>query len=554
MAYTNYPDGITAFGVPTMGVNGVPATSARIWYVSSVIGSAGYPGTMTQPYATITQAQSAASSGDIVVLMSGHAETVSGAAGIDLSKAGVTYVGIGSGSARPTFTFSATASTITMTAASVSLTNIIGVPSIDSVVSPFVVSAANVTLGLEWRDASATVEAVRAVLTTAAADNFTLNLTYLGYTAGNAVVNAARLVGGRNANINVDFYGVASTAVVEFHTTAVVNAEVRGTFYVSGTTDLSKDVVDTATGSTWFAVGFDAAAGQSFSGGSAAAIAPDDGSTGAVVATVDGTANAYARDVVGNKTDAAVTTVGTTKSILGYAKGILTNLLVPTADVATNTNATDVVGNKTDAAVTAVGTTKSILAYAKGLITMATVQSADSTNNAFAGDVVGNKTDAAVYAPGTTKSLAAYAKGSIDVQEKVARAGTAVMVNGNTLFTIAGGPIEIMSLVSVCATANDATASTLQYSVTPTVGAAQTISGASASLANAAAGASVTLAGTALATAALYNANGPNLIANPGTIYAPAGTITAVIGIGSTTGTWTHYLRYKPLATGVTVT
>jgi hypothetical protein len=63
----------------------------------------------------------------------------------------------------------------------------------------------------------------------------------------------------------------------------------------------------------------------------------------------------------------------------------------------------------------------------------------------------------------------------------------------------------------------------------------------------------VTLAGTALSTAALLNANGPNLIANPGTIVVPAGTITAVVGTGSTTGTWAHYLRYRPLANGAVV-
>ena len=130
----------------------------------------------------------------------------------------------------------------------------------------------------------------------------------------------------------------------------------------------------------------------------------------------------------------------------------------------------------------------------------------------------------------------------------------AVMVNGNTIFTVTGGPILIQALVSLCITGNGATASTLQYSVTPTVGAgAQTISAASASLANAAAGASVTLAGTALSTAALYNANGPNLIANPGTIFCPAGTITMVIGTGSTTGTWEHHMLYYALGDGVVV-
>ena len=130
----------------------------------------------------------------------------------------------------------------------------------------------------------------------------------------------------------------------------------------------------------------------------------------------------------------------------------------------------------------------------------------------------------------------------------------AVMVNGNTIFTVTGGPILIQALVSLCVTANNGTASTLQYSVTPTVGAgAQTISAASASLASAAAGASVTLAGTALSTAALLNANGPNLIANPGTIFCPAGTITMVVGVGSTTGTWEHHMLYWALGPGIRV-
>jgi hypothetical protein len=129
----------------------------------------------------------------------------------------------------------------------------------------------------------------------------------------------------------------------------------------------------------------------------------------------------------------------------------------------------------------------------------------------------------------------------------------AVMVNGNTLFTVTGGPIWIIGLTSVCVTANNGTASTLQYSITPTIGAgAQTISAASASLASAAPGASVSLLGTALSTAANLNANGPNLgMTSP--IFCPSGIITAVIGVGSTTGTWKHYLAYWALTGGVIV-
>jgi len=127
---------------------------------------------------------------------------------------------------------------------------------------------------------------------------------------------------------------------------------------------------------------------------------------------------------------------GSAAAVSGGSNSSITALLaVPSADVTTNTNERDVIGNKTDAAITAVGTTKTVTAYAKGLVTMNTVQSADSTNNAFAGDVIGNKTDAAVYTPGTTKSILAHAKGQLDVQEKVVVKAAATMVTAQTIFT-----------------------------------------------------------------------------------------------------------------------
>ena len=129
----------------------------------------------------------------------------------------------------------------------------------------------------------------------------------------------------------------------------------------------------------------------------------------------------------------------------------------------------------------------------------------------------------------------------------------AVMVNGNTIFTVSGSPILILGLASECVTDNGATASTLQYSITPTVGAgAQTISNASTSLANATAGATVTLLGTALTTAANYNANGPNL-SMTAPIYCPVGAIKLVIGTGSTTGTWRHRIFFLAMGPGVAV-
>lgn len=68
------------------------------------------------------------------------------------------------------------------------------------------------------------------------------------------------------------------TAVVEFVTTASDEVVIDNCiFLVSGTTDFSKNVVDTITGSTWLVTkGFDIGAGTSFSGGSGAALAGDD--------------------------------------------------------------------------------------------------------------------------------------------------------------------------------------------------------------------------------------------------------------------------------------
>lgn len=130
------------------------------------------------------------------------------------------------------------------------------------------------------------------------------------------------------------------------------------------------------------------------------------------------------------------------------------------------------------------------------------------------------------------------------------------MVNGDVIFTIAGGPIYILTLQSVCITVNDTTASTLQYQSVPTVGTAATISGASTTLAAAAtgAGAVVSLNGAALSTAPEVIAATAGGVSMAGAgVIVQAGTIKIVIGVGSTTGTWKHYISYFPMAPGVTV-
>jgi hypothetical protein len=137
-------------------------------------------------------------------------------------------------------------------------------------------------------------------------------------------------------------------------------------------------------------------------------------------------------------------------------------------------------------------------------------------------------------------------------QEKSAYKTAATLVNGTTIWTIAGGPVQIIEIGCVCVTANDATASTLQYSADGTDGAATTITGATASLANAAAGTIVAAVPGTLATAPAVYANGVGIAGTVG-IIVPAGIITIVVGVGSTTGTWRQFIRYLPLGPDATV-
>ena len=131
-------------------------------------------------------------------------------------------------------------------------------------------------------------------------------------------------------------------------------------------------------------------------------------------------------------------------------------------------------------------------------------------------------------------------------QAKSFERAASTMVSGTTVFTVSGGPIQIISIGAICVTANGATASTLQYSADGTDGSAATITGASASLANAAAGTIVVSVPGTLATAPALYANGVG-IAGTVNIIVPAGIITTTIGVGSTTGTWKHFIRYMPL-------
>jgi hypothetical protein len=279
MPNTNYPNGFpNGVAIRDVPFDIKQGGAAKTFWVDSNTGSDGNKGTFNSPFATLDYAigRCTANKGDTIYLAANHLETLTAAGSVTADVAGISIIGLGDGTNKPTFLFgTATTASFLISAAGVTVKNVLGVAGFDSLANPFHIIGDDVNIDVEWRDGSATVEAVRAMFLSGVQRN-KVNLTYHGFIAGNACVNAIRLAACTDILLDVNFYGVASTSIVEFHTSACSNITCSGYYYNSGTTDLSKDIVDTVTGSTWFVSGYDGAAGASFSGGSASPLASDD--------------------------------------------------------------------------------------------------------------------------------------------------------------------------------------------------------------------------------------------------------------------------------------
>ncbi len=254
----------------TTGITINPA--ANVYYVSSTAANAGNSGKSgtdpANPFATLAGLIASGPTlvkGDVVVLMPNHVENVIAAAGISLGVTNVTVIGIGDGDSRPKFTFlTSTAATWTVGDAGTTIANIVITNSTtDQVVSPIVISAAGCSLvDCEIRDVDTTHEFVTGILTTAGAARLRIaRLKYIGQAGGSHNTIAVSLVGVVHGDIDIDFFGKASTAVVNFATTLCSDIKVTGTI-ANSTSDLSLGVVDTITGSTWSANYFDETAGR----------------------------------------------------------------------------------------------------------------------------------------------------------------------------------------------------------------------------------------------------------------------------------------------------
>jgi hypothetical protein len=223
---SNYPYGFTN-GITIRGVPIQVANPGEVFWVNNstvlteggIGGSNGNPGTYQKPFSTIDYAvgKCVAGRGDVIMVMPGHAETITTAAILVLDVAGIAIIGLGAGSTRPTLTFATnTTANIPVTAANVTVKNILHVANKADIVSAYTATGTatptDLTIeGCEFRDTSSIL-------------NFITTVT------GNATANS---MDGFAYNDNKVF-GLATTAATQAVTIAAATnrCEYKGNFVV----------------------------------------------------------------------------------------------------------------------------------------------------------------------------------------------------------------------------------------------------------------------------------------------------------------------------------
>lgn len=224
-------------------VNQFGLTAGNVLYVHNSGTSTGPGSTPSTAYSTIDAAYSAAtaSQGDTIVVLPGHAESITGAAGIACDLAGVRIVGVGDGRQRPVITFTtATAASLDITAAANVIENLVFVCGIDAQTAMINISAADCVIkNCEFQLADATYQAAVGILTTDAADRLIVMGNYFHGAGDTTAQIAISLVGGDDLritnNVCQGYYG--TTGAIQSATTAGVNYTIDGNMIVNRTAD-----------------------------------------------------------------------------------------------------------------------------------------------------------------------------------------------------------------------------------------------------------------------------------------------------------------------------
>src|SRR5581483_8748396 len=209
-------------------VSALPPTTGQYFFVHNS-GSNNSSGKKPEsPLATIDYAIGlcTASAGDVIVVMPGHAESISGAGAIAADVAGIQIIGLGTANLRPTITLHTTATTIAVSAANVTFRNLIIKTDVDAVVKVFNITAAGCTLDAVDFAETASCACLQFALTSAAADDLVIqNCKWVQtQTAATALAQWIVLIGADRATIKNNFLNLKGFATSNPANGAVVGA------------------------------------------------------------------------------------------------------------------------------------------------------------------------------------------------------------------------------------------------------------------------------------------------------------------------------------------
>ena len=176
MATTNFPNGISSFGIPIYGASAAaPPLTGTVLFVDTVNGvDAGTGNSPTYPYQTLTYAltQVPTSAYATIYILPGSTITISSATSLLLNVANVSIVGLGVRQQRPVFNFTtANTAAIPVSAANVSISNCRFTANFLSIAKAFTVTAAGFRLeGNSFIDSSGVLNFLSIVGATGAAN------------------------------------------------------------------------------------------------------------------------------------------------------------------------------------------------------------------------------------------------------------------------------------------------------------------------------------------------------------------------------------------------
>ena len=224
--------------------------------------SGAFGDTPQRPFATWDFAVGQCTGGrhDQILILPGHAETITNTARVDCDVAAVQTIGLGSGRNRPTFTFATdTTADINIDAANVTFDNLAFVGNIAALAAPIDVNAAAFTMRrCDWFCAAATTDINITVITDANADDMLLEWCTFNYIASNAATAATvtntmteviRLVGADRARIrNCYMNGNFTTSAINGITTASRDIQIYNNTIINvQTTDIA-GIIDLVAG------------------------------------------------------------------------------------------------------------------------------------------------------------------------------------------------------------------------------------------------------------------------------------------------------------------